>query len=229
MSLMLMAQSMKVKLGNPLRKLVLIKLADHADDNGEAYPSFQHIADQCEISRRSVINHIESLEKMGLVSIETREGRYKRNSSNLYVLNVDEIERLSKIKPNEQRPTSAGDSTTSAGDSPSTSAGAAPRITNSSESVKEVLVHLNQMAGTSYRPVDSNLRLIEARLKEGATVADMKRVIDAKCAEWKGGDMEKYLRPQTLFNASKFEQYLGALGKPADDPDQSQPTGKDWI
>lgn len=86
------------------------------------------------------------------------------------------------------------------------------------------------MVGTSYRPVDSNLRLIEARLKEGATIADMKRVIDAKCVEWKGGSMEKYLRPQTLFNASKFEQYLGALGKAAvESQDQFQTPVRDWI
>lgn len=93
---------------------------------------------------------------------------------------------------------------------------------------KEIITHLNQMAGTSYRPVDSNLRLIEARLKEGATVVDMKRVIDAKCVEWKGGSMEKYLRPQTLFNASKFEQYLGSLGK-ATDTEPGEPDGVLWI
>ncbi|NCB45345.1 MAG: hypothetical protein EOM59_22360, partial [Clostridia bacterium] len=33
-------------------------------------------------------------------------------------------------------------------------------------------------------------------------------VIDKKCAQWKGTDMDKYLRPSTLFNASKFEGYL---------------------
>lgn len=107
------------------------------------------------------------------------------------------------------------------------------RISNTDLSSKkdcsDVLTHLNQMAGTSYRPVDSNLRLIEARIKEGATVADMKRVIDAKCSEWKGSDMEKYLRPQTLFNASKFEQYLGALGKPAADNEPSESGGMLWV
>ena len=37
---------------------------------------------------------------------------------------------------------------------------------------------------------------------------DFKRVIDTKTAEWKGTDMEQYLRPETLFSASKFEGYL---------------------
>ena len=45
---------------------------------------------------------------------------------------------------------------------------------------------------------------------------DFKKVIDKKCAEWKGGDMEKYLRPETLFKRSKFESYLNEpVSKPA--------------
>ncbi|HIA8111342.1 TPA: helix-turn-helix domain-containing protein, partial [Escherichia coli] len=35
MSMSLMAKAMNIKVGNPLRKLVLIKLADNANDNGE--------------------------------------------------------------------------------------------------------------------------------------------------------------------------------------------------
>ena len=38
-------------------------------------------------------------------------------------------------------------------------------------------------------------------------VDDFKKVIDTKAAEWLGTDMEKFLRPQTLFG-SKFESYL---------------------
>jgi hypothetical protein len=56
MSMDLMVKAMKIKVGNPLRKLVLLKLAD-ASDLGECWPSFNHIAEQCEISRRSVISH----------------------------------------------------------------------------------------------------------------------------------------------------------------------------
>ncbi|ECG5516286.1 helix-turn-helix domain-containing protein, partial [Salmonella enterica subsp. enterica] len=45
MSMNLMAKAMSIKVGNPLRKLVLIKLADNANDEGECWPSYQHIAD----------------------------------------------------------------------------------------------------------------------------------------------------------------------------------------
>ncbi|HEM8210998.1 TPA: helix-turn-helix domain-containing protein [Providencia rettgeri] len=88
MSMILMAKAMQLKVGNPSRKLVLIKLADNANDKGECFPSYQHVADQCEISRRSVINHIDALCEQGLVRKVYRSGE-KGNSSNVYILNLD--------------------------------------------------------------------------------------------------------------------------------------------
>jgi len=49
--------------------------------------------------------------------------------------------------------------------------------------------------------------LIKARLREEYELEDFKTVIDKKCKEWLGTDMEKYLRPETLFG-NKFESYL---------------------
>ncbi|HEJ9586875.1 TPA: helix-turn-helix domain-containing protein [Proteus mirabilis] len=89
MSMILMAKAMQLKVGNPSRKLVLIKLADNANDKGECFPSYQHVADQCEISRRSVINHIDALCEQGLVRKVYRSGE-KGNSSNVYKLNLDD-------------------------------------------------------------------------------------------------------------------------------------------
>lgn len=44
-------------------------------------------------------------------------------------------------------------------------------------------------------------------MSEGFNVDDFKAVIDKKCADWLKTDMEKYLRPETLFG-TKFEGYL---------------------
>jgi len=86
-----MAKAMGVKVGNSLRKLVLIKLADNANDKGECWPSYQHIADQCECSKSAVRNHIDALEDMGLIKRENRVGvnNGKGNTSNVYYLNLD--------------------------------------------------------------------------------------------------------------------------------------------
>lgn len=86
MSMELMVRAMKIKVGNPLRKLVLLKLADNANDQGECWPAVQYIAEQCEISKRSAQNHIQQLVKDGLVRIEERKAENGLNRSNIYHL-----------------------------------------------------------------------------------------------------------------------------------------------
>lgn len=85
-----MAKAMSIKVGNPLRKLVLIKLADNANDNGECWPSYQHIAYHCECSKSAVKEHISALIKLGLMTKENRVGvnNGKGNTSNVYRLHL---------------------------------------------------------------------------------------------------------------------------------------------
>lgn len=81
-----------------------------------------------------------------------------------------------------------------------------------SEDAKEVISFLNLKTGRNYRPVLVNLDIIASRLKEGATLQDCKSVIAKKTREWRGDEkMEPYLRPATLFNRTKFAQYVGEL------------------
>lgn len=78
---------------------------------------------------------------------------------------------------------------------------------------KEVLQYLNARSNCNFREVAANLDLIKACLETGATVDQCKQVINAKLKEWSGlPDMNRYLRPKTLFKLVNFEQYLGALG-----------------
>ena len=77
----------------------------------------------------------------------------------------------------------------------------------------EVIKYLNEKANTNYRPSTKNTQsFISARLKEGFTVEDFKKVIDVKAKSWIGTDFEKYLRPATLFG-TKFENYLNEANK----------------
>ncbi|EOY4338571.1 helix-turn-helix domain-containing protein [Cronobacter malonaticus] len=91
MSMELMVKAMKIKVGNPLRKLVLLKLADNANDQGECWPSYQHIADQCEIGRSTVKSHVRALEEMGMIRREFRRNG-EINQSNLFHLSLDEAQ-----------------------------------------------------------------------------------------------------------------------------------------
>ena len=82
-----MVKAMKAKVGNPLRKLVLLKLADNANDQGECWPSYAYIADQCEIGHSTVRKHIGELVKAGFVSVKHRKGP-KGSSTNVYTISI---------------------------------------------------------------------------------------------------------------------------------------------
>ena len=78
------------------------------------------------------------------------------------------------------------------------------------EIIKGIVDYLNIKADKNFNYKTSKTQgYIRARLKEGYTLEDFKKVIDTKAAEWKDKpEMEKYLRPETLFSPSKFEGYL---------------------
>lgn len=80
----------------------------------------------------------------------------------------------------------------------------------------EVIDFLNQVAGTSYKHSETSRKSIRARLNEGFTVDDCKRVICNRWKVWKGTEWQQYMRPDTLFRPSKFEGYLNA-NTPAND------------
>ena len=91
------------------------------------------------------------------------------------------------------------------------------------ESYKTIVSYLNEKAGTNYRHTTAKTRTaIHARLAEGFTVEDFKKVIDKKCADWIGKEYEKYLRPETLFG-TKFEGYLNAKQTERNDNDGQNP------
>lgn len=81
---------------------------------------------------------------------------------------------------------------------------------NTKINYKYIVDYLNEKADCSYRATTPKTQsLIRARVNDGFTEEDFKKVIDNKVAEWKGTEMEQYLRPETLFG-TKFESYLNA-------------------
>ncbi len=78
----------------------------------------------------------------------------------------------------------------------------------SMEIIKATINYLNDKTGRNYKYNTPNtVKHLQARINEGYNDWDFMDVIDIKCDEWLGTDMEKYLRPDTLFG-SKFENYI---------------------
>jgi uncharacterized phage protein (TIGR02220 family) len=99
--------------------------------------------------------------------------------------------------------------------------------------IEEIVNDLNSILQTSYRTSSKKTReSIQARLKEGYTIDDFKKVHRTMVRVW-GTDskMVKYLRPETLYSP-KFESYLNMkepTTKPTEAGVKAYHVGQAWL
>ena len=78
--------------------------------------------------------------------------------------------------------------------------------------VQDVIEYLNATAGTRFKHTTARTKkFIKSRKREGYKLEDFKTVIDKKVLEWQDTEMERHIRPDTLFG-NKFEYYLNQKG-----------------
>ncbi|MFM8116398.1 helix-turn-helix domain-containing protein [Klebsiella pneumoniae] len=226
MSMTLMAKAMAIKTGNPIRKLVLIKLADNANDYGECWPSYKHIADHCECSKSAVRDHIDALISMGLLVKENRPGvkNGKGNASNLYCMKLDNPMPPKSIAPMPSESTGM----------PSESIAPMPcggtRTSHSFEPVKEpidppnpqggegvdlilsdaqkALDFYNEQTGTRCRDLKPFVMMLTpTTTRAGYTLDELQLVIRWVLATWRrrGDSLPK---PANICRINRFDGYL---------------------
>ena len=150
MSMMLMVKAFGLKVGSASKKLVLLKLADNANDKGECWPSYQHIADQCEMSRRTAMRHVDSLCADGYLVKTSRKGP-KGSSTNLYLLTLEGA-KVSLAPSDNESPPSDTMSPPSDTMSPPPSDTVSPGISHSFESVIEPVIEPACASGDAPAP-----------------------------------------------------------------------------
>lgn len=198
-----MINELKLK-GNELLVYAIIYGFSQAENqvfNG----SLQYIADWVNTSKQTVINTLKSLQEKGF--IEKREK---------YVNGVKFCEYYSKNLNGVVKKFEWGCSKNLNGGSQNFLPNNIDDTINDNKknNIKEkipydeIIGYLNTMACTRYKSTTPKTRaLIKARWEEGFKEIDFDTVIKKKCDSWLGTDMEKYLRPETLFG-TKFEGYL---------------------
>ncbi|AJB58387.1 helix-turn-helix domain-containing protein [Klebsiella pneumoniae] len=226
MSMTLMAKAMAIKTGNPIRKLVLIKLADNANDSGECWPSYKHIADHCECSKSAVRYHIDALISMGLLVKENRPGvkNGKGNASNLYCMNLDNPMPPKSIAPMPPEstgmppksiaPMPCGGTRTSHSfepvieptDPPNPQTGEGEERINSY--AKKALEFYNEKTGTRCRDLKPFVMMLTpTTTREGYTLDELQLVIRWVLATWRrrGDSLPK---PANICRINRFDGYL---------------------
>jgi uncharacterized phage protein (TIGR02220 family) len=82
---------------------------------------------------------------------------------------------------------------------------------------RAVLHFLNEQSGHHYRETSTNLGFIQERLNEdGVDIDGVRQMISRQSMLWKDDPrMARYLRPETLFNKTKFDSYYAMKDLPA--------------
>jgi len=88
MSLRALTWAWEQELTNPSEKLVLLAIADHANDDGMCWPSMSHVAERCLLSTRQIQRITEQLVDYGLVSRERRKRPDGTLGTYTYTLNI---------------------------------------------------------------------------------------------------------------------------------------------
>lgn len=142
------------------------------------------------------------MERLGQMSgqVSNREIPWDSKDEGYFGTNVQErIEnREKRIENREKKYNVVSNETTSV-----------PPKEKHSSSISGIIEYLNQKSGKSFMATTKATQsLINARLKEGFTIDDFKKVIDIKVKKWNTDPkMQDYIRPSTLFG-TKFESYL---------------------
>lgn len=171
------------------------------------FPTRKKICNDLDISNDSLGKYINQLVSEGYLTVEQvkENGRF---SHNVYTLPDTKLP-CPKISDTENSDTENSDTKNNNSKNNNIS-----KNNNNTHIYKAVLERLNEKAGTAFRATTKGTQsVINARLRDGFSLDDFFTVIDKKCAEWIGTDMEKYLRPETLFG-NKFEGYLNAKNAP---------------
>ncbi len=180
-------------------KLLYAEITCLTNKNGECFASNNYFANLYHVTKQAISRWLLLLQKQNYINIEYF---YKPNSKEIekrliklnVSTNIDTYQQ--KVLRCQQKVKDNNNITKS-------------NIIYNVEIVKEIIDYLNLVTKSKYKyTTSSTKRLINARLNEGFSVDDFKRVIDIKNAQWsKDNKMKEYLRPETLFG-SKFESYL---------------------
>lgn len=91
MSHYMTALAMKQRGLPPYSKILLYWLADHHNaETNKCFPSLSRLSKLCEISKRSVQNHLQNLKACGLISVEHSYRDDGQQTSNNYLLHLSD-------------------------------------------------------------------------------------------------------------------------------------------
>lgn len=190
-------------------KAIYAYLSSFCGNGNTAFPSISLMCHDLGMGEDRFLKHRKPLIEHGYIQIN------KKKSSKGYMSNIYTLPQT--IYPDFKGTENKG--TENRGTNNNSSINNSINKDNMSSSEKipysEIISFLNQVTNKKYKVTQKWKDLIKARWNEGQRVDDFKKVISVKSSQWlNDSNMNKYLRPQTLFG-NKFDDYLQEYREPA--------------
>lgn len=171
----------------------IFKGEEHEVKAGQVVTSLESIANMCakDVSVQNVRTALLKFEKHGFLTNKSTNKNRLITIVNWELYQSEEEKQQTKQQaPNKQLTTNKN-------------------VKNEKNEIySRVITRLNGLTSKNFKyTTKKTISYIDSRLKEGFSEQDFYKVIDIKVEEWLNTDMEKYLRPETLFG-TKFESYL---------------------
>lgn len=214
----------KELLKKPKTIILMGEIISMLNVTGEFFMSNKKIAERLDVSARTVNEYLGILESKKLIErtkIISQEngaivGRQIRAGVDLVkwaslgwgntLHGGSETHFTPLVKPTSHKYNSNNRTTNRTVEDTYSSADAEPPIP-----YKEIIDYLNKKTNQHLRyQTKAYQKLIRQRFEEGATLEDFKKAIDNQAYAWQGTRFWKYMRPSTLFQASKFDSYVNA-------------------
>lgn len=215
MSFQAMALAVKIKTDSPTDKLVLLMLANYANEEMQSYPSYATLARECCMSDRAVKVAMGRLKKQGLVTWVKRkkycETESKELTSNLYTLHLEDKPTTNKKKRPENTMPMGGMNKKSSENTENT--GSADYAPPSAESAQGVVNNLhrgsernaqNTISDTEGRKEESNSKNSDEKLYQ--------KIMATLLLEDLANATEETIRI-ARFKAHEYQEYNKGAGK----------------
>ena len=205
--------------------------------DGFFYKTYEDWEEETTLSEYQVRRSSKRLKELGV--LETKLKKANGSPTLHYKVNMDKLSEsiLNKLKnrnlTNSSNDTEDSKATLTVDDAVNDNSNTSVEVAK--YPYKEVIEYLNEKTGKSisYRS-NGNKKLIRARINEGYTVDDLKKVIDNKVNDWfgkgikfsNGKPAENYLHPSTLFIPKNFDKYLN---EEIPESTETKPSGNNYI
>lgn len=202
-------------------KLLFSEITALANKYGYCTASNGYLADLYGVKKTTISHWLIHLKEKNYISIEIeRNDKKEIVSRKIYPISTPIAQKSNRYSTNEQDPIAqkSKENITSINNN----SGVDKESKEDRFNYDKFISWFNEITGRSFSSKALFKKYINARLNEGFTKEDIAKVVTFKASKWKDTEMKEYLRPNTLFALSHFDNYLQEAKESSPEPQKKK-------